>query len=429
MNTKYAIAAALLLSLSAFAQKDELKAIKKLDKKTTQLTPAESQEYKRLLTEVEPKMGSATDEQKAEFHYYKGSFASVEMMENPKLAATNFPIAVENLQKVLEIEKKGKKNYTEEITTQHLPMLKNAAMSMAQQLSSQKMYKEAGMAYSAAYKVDPADASNLYNAAAMAVNGQDYDSALNYYLELDKMGFTGEGTVYTARNKSNGQVEGFPSKALMDTAVKTGQYDQPKTEKMPSLRGDIVKNIALIYVQKGDIEKAKQAMNSARKANPDDTSLIVAEADLYLKTKDTETYKRLINEAIQKSPNDADLFYNLGVVSSSTDKAEAIKHYEKALSIDPNYTNASINIGVLLLEGEQKIVDEMNSLGTSAKDNQRYDALKKQRNDMYKKALPYFEKAIKAEPDNQYVLSIMASVYQAMDMEKEYQATKAKIKN
>ncbi|RWX01495.1 tetratricopeptide repeat protein [Flavobacterium cerinum] len=428
MKGKYAIAAALLFSLSGFAQKEELKALKKLDDKEKP-TAADFQEYKRLLTEVEPKMEASTLEQQIEFNYYKGTFALVEMQMNPAMAQMNFSVMMKHLNKVIELEKNGKKKYTEEIQKQIFPEVKTAILTMANQLVDQKKFKEAGMYFASAYKIEPKDYSILYNAAASAVNAQDYDNALKYYLELDQSGFTGASTAFTAKNKKTGTVEGFPNKATRDIAVKTGEYIEPKDEKVPSVKGEIVKNIALIYGQKGETEKAKQAMANARKANPDDVSLLIAEADLYLKTKDNEMYKKLITEAVQKSPNDADLFYNLGVVSSETNKEEAIKHYNRALEINPNYVNALINLGVLMLADEQKIVDDMNKItGTTAKDNQRYDALKAQRDGLYKKSLPYLEKAYKIEPDNQYVISLLASVYQALERDADYKVMKAKIK-
>ena len=61
MKIKYAIAASLLLSIGAYAQKEELKALKKLDNKEGSQHAADLTEYKRLLAEVEPKMGNATD--------------------------------------------------------------------------------------------------------------------------------------------------------------------------------------------------------------------------------------------------------------------------------------------------------------------------------------------------------------------------------
>ena len=70
----------------------------------------------------------------------------------------------------------------------------------------------------------------------------------------------------------------------------------------------------------------------------------------------------------------------------------------------------------------------MNSLGSSAKDNQRYDMLKKKRDDMFNKALPYFEKAHSIQPDNQDVIGMLASIYQAMDRTADYNKMKAKMK-
>ncbi|MCO6149031.1 tetratricopeptide repeat protein [Flavobacterium sp. NRK1] len=428
MKIKYAIAASLLLSIGAYAQKEELKALKKIDNKESQLTADDITEFKRLLTEVEPKMANATTEQQAEYNYYKGNYSFVEMMMNPASANSNFSQAIDSFNKVIELEKNGKKKYTEEIQRDILPEMKTAAVTMAQQLGENKMYKESARAYAAAYKVDPKDHILLYNAAAASVNAQDWDNALKYYLELDKTGFTNEGIVYTAKKKGNGSVEGFPNKETRDIAVRSGEYILPKDEKSPSIKGEIVKNIALIYNMKGDTEKAKAAFVNARKANPDDTGLIISEAELYLKTKDMAKYKELITEATQKSPNDAVLFFNLGVVSADTDTDEAIKYYKKALEINPNYIDAYINLGILMLKDEKKIVDEMNSLGASAKDNQRYDILKNQRNSLYNKALPYFENAHKIDPDNQDVISLLANVYQALDRQADYKAMKAKLK-
>lgn len=427
MKIKYAIAASLLLSISAYAQKDELKALKKLTEKQ-QPAPADLDEMEKNLSAVESKMSAATPEQQVDYNYYKGMYGVYKLMSSPTKSQTLFEDTLASFNKVIEQEKNGKKKYTQQIEQNIYPNLKANAINGAQELGRAKMFKEAAIFYAAAYRVDPKDANNLYNAAAMAVNAQDYDRALEYYIELDKSGFTGEGTSYTAKNKATGEFEAFPNKTTRDLSVKQGVYSDPKDEKSPSLKGEIVKNIALIYVQKGETEKAKQAMSNARKANPDDVSLIIAEADLYLKTGDKETYKKLIGEALAKNPKDVDLLYNLGVVTSATDPAEGAKYYEKALELDPNYLNALINLGVLQLNGEQKIVEQMNSLGTSAKDNQRYEVLKKQRNDLYAKSLPYLEKAHKIAPDNQEVIGMLAGVYQALERDADYKAMKAKIK-
>ncbi len=423
---KYAIAAALLVALSASAQKDELKALKRLYEKETQPTEADITKTKELLDKVASMEASMTNEQKADYYYYAANYALYDAMVNKKMSGLEN--AIKYYEQVLELEKSGKKNHTKEIQEEIYPELKTQLMTFAQQLGQQKMFKEAGTLYAIAYRIDPKDPANLYNAAASAVNSQDYDNALKHYLELDRIGYTGVGTVYSAVNVKDNKVEYFPNKQTRDLAVQQKLYASPKDEILPSVKGEIVKNIALIYQFKGEDAKAKEAFVNARKANPGDVNLLTAEADLYLKANDMETYKKLISEATQKNPNNADLFYNLGVVTSKTNSAEAIKHYEKALAINPNHVNANINMGSLLLEGEKKLVTEMNSLGTSAKDNKRYDELKKQRDDMFKKAIPYFETALKKEPENEYAIGMLAGIYQALDRQAEAKALKARLK-
>lgn len=427
MKIQYVVAASLLLSISAFAQKDELKALKKLDDKE-QPTPADITEYARLLKEVEPKMGAATPEQKIDFLYYKGSYALVQLMMSPTKTQADFDNALGSFNQILELEKTGKQKYTKEIQTEIFPEVKNGAITIAQQLVQAEKYKEAASFYFAAYKVDPKDPQNLYNAAAMAVNGKDYDKALEYYLELDKIKFTGAATIYVATNKASGQEESFKDKASRDSALKLGAvYTSPREIVQPSVRPDIVKNIALLYNQKGESAKAKEFFANARKENPDDASLIIEEANLAYKAGDMETYKKLVNESLAKNPNDPTLVYNLGVLSMDAAPVEAEKYFLKALELKPDYFDALTNLGTLKLSGEKKIVDDMNSIkGTSAKDNARYDALKKQREALYTSALPYLEKAHKLKPDDQYVISVLASMYQALDRTEEYNAMKKK---
>ena len=434
MKTKYAIAAALLVSISGFAQKDELKAMKKISDKDAP-SAADMKELKALIDKAEPMMANATNEQKADFYYYKGGYGLYSLMtdpaaaqKNPAIALQNLTTSVDDLNRVIELEKTAKKKeYTKEIQEQIFPTVKTQLVTMAGALGKQSQFSAAVPLYETAYKMNTKDTLQLYNAAAYAVNAKDYTAALRNFEELDRLGFTNKKINYTAKNPK-GEVEYFADAKTRDLYIKSG-YTSPSIHKDPSIRGEIVKNIALIYVQQGNTEKALQAMAKARKANPDDSGLLIAEADLYLKTNNTEMYKKLITEAAQKDPNNADLFYNLGVMTTATDKAEAKKHYERALQINPNYVNANINMGVLILEDEQKLVDQMNKLGTSAKEQKRYDELKGQRDTLYKKTIPYFETAHKADPSNQYVIEVLVSVYQALEMDSQAKAMKAKIKS
>lgn len=186
--------------------------------------------------------------------------------------------------------------------------------------------------------------------------------------------------------------------------------------------------MALILVQNGKTEEAKKAIAAARVLNPDDSSLTLTEANLYLETKDYETYKKLIAEVLEKNPNDSDLLFNLGAISATAGNAvEAEKYYKRAIEIKPDFTNAYLNLAILKLDGDKKLIEEMNKLGNSEKDNKRYAVLKKQRETVFKDALPYLEKASELDPSNKDVKTTLLNVYGALEMTEKKKALKAKM--
>jgi tetratricopeptide (TPR) repeat protein len=285
------------------------------------------------------------------------------------------------------------------------------------------------------------------------------------------LNYSGKGTNYYAVNKITGEEDFFSNVNERDQRVKFGTHEKPRAEAIPSKRGEIYKNMALILVQNGKIAEAKKAVAEARATNPDDKSLILTEANLYLDTKDYDTYKKLITEVLAQSPNDADLVFNLGVISYNAKKAadtsveealassikatksgkleeskaftkaandaillsknsemEAETYYKKAVEIKPDYVNAYLNLAILKLDADKKLFEEIQKLGNSEKDNKRYDVLKKQREAVFASALPYLEKASELDGTNEEVKGTLLSVYRALEMTEKAKALKAKMK-
>jgi tetratricopeptide (TPR) repeat protein len=433
------LTASILVSVSTFAQKDELKALKKIYAKE-EIKGKDLVEYKDLVLKVEPLAVEESDK------IYAGFYKSmIPVLESLAVDKTMTPVQMQEalmklanpkaisdlatgLNATLDFEKKsGKKVYSDDIT-ETITSFKPDLVKLAISLGTDKKFNEAADVLYAIYQLDKKDQEKLFYAASYAVNAEDYDKALDYYNQLKVLNYTGEGTIYWAVNKTSKVEESFSTKNEREIFIKTGTHEKPRDEKIESKRGEIFKNIALILVQKGKTEEAKAAVAEARTANPEDTSLILTEAELYLKVNDFETYTRLVNEALAKNPNNVDLIYNLGVVSSNANKlAEAEKYYKQALAIDPNYFNANLNLAELKLRGDEKFVKEMNKLGTSEKDNKRYEAIKSEREKNFKSILPYLEKAVELEPTNDAAKKTLLSVYNALEMTAQYKALKAKI--
>ena len=422
MKSKYVLlASALLISVATFAQKDQIKAAEKA------LKGGKSQEAVTILMEAESLITNATDAEKAQFFFVKGN-ALLDLANKNVDTDTNFSLAAKAYQDLIGVERASGKSKFSTQAAASITDIKFKLINGAIADSKIDKHSDSAKKLYDAYLLDKKDTINLYYAASTYVNAKEYDKALELYDNLKTLNYSGKGTSYFAVNKLTSQEDFFNTLQERDKMVKLGTHEKPRTEVVPSKRGEIYKNMALILVEKGKTEEAKKAIAEARMANPEDTSLTLTEANLYLETKDFEMYKKLIAEVLQKNPNDADLIFNLGVISANAKNvADAEKYYKKVIEINPKYTNAYINLAAMKLENEKVIIDEMNKLGTSAKDMKRYDELKKKREELFKATIPYLEKAVELDPKNADVSKTLLGVYSALEMTAEYKALKAKL--
>ncbi|RTZ07565.1 tetratricopeptide repeat protein [Flavobacterium sp. GSP6] len=421
MKSKYVVlASALVISVATFAQKDQIKAAEKA------LKGGKSQEAVTILMEAESLIANAKEAEKAQFFFVKGK-ALLDLANKKVDVDANLSLAAKAYQDLIDAEKvSGKLKFSTEAAasiTEIKYKLINAAIADSKinkhSNSAKKLYD--------AYLLDKKDTLNLYYAASTYVNAAEYDTALKLYDDLKNLNYSGKGTSFFAVNKITNEEDLFTTAPERDRVVKIGTHEKPRTEAIPSKRGEIYKNIALILVQNGKIEEAKKAISDARQANPEDTSLVLTEANLYLETKDFEMYKKLIAQVLEKNPNDADLVFNLGVLSANAkNQVDAEKYYLKVIEINPKYINAYINLAAMKLEDEKVIIDEMNKLGTSTKDMKRYDELKKKRENLFKATIPFLAKAVELDPKNEDVSKTLLGVYSALEMTAEYKALKAK---
>lgn len=423
MKSKYAIlVSAFLISMGAFAQKDQIKAAEKA------LKGGDSAEAVSILLAAEAASATASDSEKAQYFFVKGN-ALLDLANKKVEEGKNLSLAAKAYQDLLTVEKvSGKDKYSSQAITSILDIKYKLLNSAIADSKTEKFDEGAKKLYDA-YLLDKKDTLNLYYAASTYVNAKNFDTALKLYRELKDLNYSGKRVNYLAVSKITSQEDVFSNPQDRDRVVKIGTHEKPRNEVIPSKRGEINKNIALILIQNGKTEEAKKAISDARKENPEDTSLTLSEANLYLETKDFETYKKLIAEVLEKNPNDADLIFNLGVLSANAkNPTDAEKYYKRVMEINPNYINAYINLAALKLEDERVIIEEMNKLGTSPKDTKRYDVLKNQRFDLFRSAIPYLVKAVELDPTNIDVAKTLMNVYSALEMTVEYKALKEKIK-
>ena len=397
-----------------FSQKKELRNAEK------RLNEGFYNEALDILSQIEGVIISS--EQKYQAHYYY-------LLGWANKGDTNYDDAVPLLRKAIDLDNFDK--YTEDAGIL-IDQIEIELVNLAVQDNKNEDFISASKRLYDAYLINPDKDENvnyLYFAASSSVNGNDYQVALEYYNKLKKMNYTGIVSEYFITPVDT-QIEEKVSETEYNLFKSSKDYTNPRVGKTESRLPEIVKNIALIYVQLGETEMAVTAIEDARKIRPDDLNLLLSEADLYMKLGNKEKFKTLMQEAITKDPDNAILYYNLGVINTEQGEFEdAMNYYKKSLELDPNYASTYLNLVGLILEGEEALVEQMNELATSNKrsDFEKYDKLKQDREDLYASCLPYLEKLIEIDPTNIEALKTAKNIYYTVGDNENYKLMSAKI--
>lgn len=391
----------MVISMAAFSQKNEIKAAEKA------LKGGDAASAKATLEGAASLIDGADARLQAQYYSVLG---------NAQNNLSEFGPAIEAFKKVISVEEaSGKKKYSadaEQKMAQMAADLVNAAVDD----NNNNNYKSGAEKLYMAYNLRPQDTVYLYYAASSAVNGKDYTNALKFYNELKDLNYDGSEVKYTAVNVATGEVEPM-DKNTRDLYVKAGTHKDPKEEVTPSKRPEIIKNIALIYQQEGENDKALAAYDDAIATNPDDVNLVLNKANLYYAMDEKEKFKELMGQAAEMAPDNADLHYNIGVISMEQDNLEEARAaYKRALEIDPGYINAQLNLSTTYVNEGNAYIDEMNELALSNKraDIAKYDELKAKKDDLFRDGAKILEDALKQNPDNESILTQLKNIYGAL---------------
>ena len=425
MRTIFIYIAVLFFSFS-FSQKKELRQIKRLiDEKFFQEAESTLKSNKDFLLSGDSK----TD---AQYYYYatkiyteiksfklaKNSLEEL-MSINPSYYNAEMKLDYKNLEEILVVA------------------LVNAAVAD----NSSKKWMEGVDKLLLAYEMDKDNnVDYLYFAASGAVNAENFDLALEYYLQLKEKNYTGIKDEYFITNVESG-VEEKVTETEYKIYQSSKEYMNPRIGQTESRYPEIVKNIALIYVKKGEDELAIEAINEARSIQPDDLYLILNEADLYIRLSNNASddnlrsqyrlkFKEIMTLAVEKDPENGILYYNLGIISSEQGESDDAKSYfEKAIEFKPDYIDSYVAIVNILLQEQTVIIGEMDKIAMSNKrsDIAKYDQLKEDLNEVWRKCIPYCEKALEYDPNDLEVLKLLSQFYYKLDNLDGYKEINAKI--
>ena len=352
MSKKIVLGISLLVATTTFAQKDELKTLKKIYDKE-QITTDEFAKYKETLVKLESV--ATTEDDKTASNFYKSISPLVEMstlgaQPNPMQIAKilnpeAFTKMVDGMRATLDYETKtGKKVFTTEIN-ETVVNFKPIFTQMALAFNNSKKFKEASRIFYNTYKLDPKDVSSLENAGITALQASEFVDAEKYYREIKAIGFKGTGLA-----------------------------------KFETTEVGVAKVLAAIAFETKNFEQAKKEYATLNQLDPTDIQSQINEATCYYHTNNLATYHKMIAAILAKDPNNAELQYN---------------------------------VGYLTLADDGKLVEEINA---NLKNPKKYEELMAKRKTMFAEALPYFEKAHQLKVTDENTKTILRLTYETLGM-------------
>lgn len=403
LNKQLLFVAILLIGVVTFAQKEEMKAATKAVNK--------SAFSEALATLNKLDVTTLDDKTKAKYLFLKAKALN----GSGKISAAGNAI-----NKLIAFEKKtGKSKYTNSVE----PMLQKLVQKLRDKgikEYGEKKFKLSKNTLAQIYELNQLDTTFLFYAAMSAYQDKDLDLSLIHYAKLVDVGYTGIETKYYATNISTNERYYFPNKERYDLLSKTKLYKDPNVEVLKSKKGEIIKNMAYIYLDKDDNEKAFEVINKAREEAPKDVGIILSAADIAYKMKDNKKYLSLMTEAIAYKPNNAQIYNNIGIVNRVEGNIEKSKEsFKKAISLDPKFKMAIINLAELELLKEDAIVKEMDA---NTNDFDKYDELKAKQLNLYREVLPLYEEAYAIDDPNfdkgtnKRFLSTLMAIYENLEM-------------
>ncbi|HEY9169497.1 MAG TPA: tetratricopeptide repeat protein [Lutibacter sp.] len=410
MKKQLIILSAFFISMTVFAQKDELKTAEKA-LKSNDFSAAMS-----ALNQAEGLIDNADQKEKAKFYYLKG----LALYQNGNQNA-DYDKAGSAFNQLINYENEtGKPKYSSEIgellNKMIVAIAENASNNYSKAIETKEEadYLKAAKEFHQVYLLSPRDTSYLDNAAMVYYFAKDYDNSIKLYEQLMDLNYTGITTNFIATDKETKKDIVYSDKKSMDLQVKLGLAENPREEKKESRRETIFRNLAQNYSEKENNEKALEIISEGRSEFPNSYSLLIDEANIYYKAGDNTKFKERLEEAISLNPTEPTLYYNVGVMNMDQKNIdEAIKNFEKAIELKPDYADSYNNIGAAIIEKAAPIIEQMNK---SLADFKKYDKLQVQQFEIYRKALPYYEKANELNPKSISVIQTLMGLYENLEM-------------
>lgn len=387
MKLKFILSLAMLvIATTAFSQPNQLRRGKTSYEKFSEVKSLGSPELgmndlKAALAALERAIEHDRTKDLAEtWTYYALVKADLALLDSEEDNATEFKTALEARQKAIELD-------TDQEQAQNLEVL---SFMLAQYELNQGVAAWEVEDFATAYQAFdrggvylPGDTTFLFYAGLAAVQSGDYQNAITKYEQIVP-------------------IDSF------------------------SNHRQIVLDISRLYMMEGDTASAINYANIGRDIYPEDSEMANQFIELNLMAGNEVEVISTIEAEANRDPSNKLLQYYLGLAHSAAgNEDQAEEAYQKALAIDPDYVDANINLGGLILNKGIEHWNETNNKRDLTQ--QQYDAELAVAQGIFDQAYPFLQKAVDVDGANIIALSNLQKYYQIKDDQAKVDELQAKM--
>ena len=268
------------------------------------------------------------------------------------------------------------------------------------------------------------------NGGSIAFDAKDYAKAYEYWNDYviipDMKAFEEDKAMEKLKNDTTYQMimyySGIAASQMQDTQKAIDAYE--KVSKTGYKNEEVLQYLAFEYDQAGNKEQYIATLKQGAERYPDNDYFQLSIINAYIEANEYDKAITEIESAIQNQPQKAVLYSVLGGIYETQNNIEkARSNFEKALEITPEDPEALGNLGrTYFNEAVKKMAD-----ASTTSDQTKYQELSTAGKELYKKAMPYFEKAHQFDPETRDYMIALRSIYYNLNMGDKYEEIDKKL--
>ena len=183
--------------------------------------------------------------------------------------------------------------------------------------------------------------------------------------------------------------------------------------KIDYKRLDMFKILSAEYINSNDTVNWEKTLEEALAIYPTEDEFLLNLINIYMVTDRYEKALSYINSALKLKPEEALLYYAAGTIyESSMDLDKAEENYKKAVEFDDEIADIQSGMGRIYYNRAVSLLDTANSLT----DTKKFEEEKSKAYDLFRKAMPFYEKAHKLEPSHSQSINALQNIYYQLNM-------------